>query len=147
MSKKGQPWSKEEEETMLSMLRKGETIDSVAGLLQRTSKAILWRLGLYCQKIVRTRKRTLEQLSDEFNCSIENLRDVMDQLEMQHGGGGGTNSNSSSTANGNTNQEILLVLKTIQDDISTINTRTIRINKNMKKLQEDIDTMKKGKTR
>jgi hypothetical protein len=146
MSKKGQPWSKEEEDTMLSMLRKGETIDSVAGLLQRTSKAILWRLGLYCQKIVRTRKRTLEQLSDEFNCSIENLRDVMDQLELQHGGGGNVG-NSNSTANGNNNQEILLALKTIQDDISSINTRIIRISKNVKKLQEDLDTMKKGKTR
>ena len=99
---------------------------------------------------MRSRKRTLEQLSDEFNCSIENLRDVMDQLELQHGGGGGgTNSNSSSsTTNGNNNnQEILLALKTIQEDISSINTRTIRISKNVKKLQEDLDTMKKGKTR
>ena len=147
MSKKGQPWSKEEEETMLSMLRKGETIDSVAGLLQRTSKAILWRLGLYCQKIVRTRKRTLEQLSDEFNCSIENLRDVMDQLELQHGGGGNVGNNNSTANGNNNNQEILLALKTIQEDISSINTRIIRISKNVKKLQEDLDTMKKGKTR
>jgi len=147
MSKKGQPWSKEEEDTMLSMLRKGETIDSVAGLLQRTSKAILWRLGLYCQKIVRTRKRTLEQLSDEFNCSIENLRDVMDQLELQHGGGGNVGNNNSTANGNNNNQEILLALKTIQEDISSINTRIIRISKNVKKLQEDLDTMKKGKTR
>lgn len=94
MSKKGSPWTVEEEVDLLEGLRKGLTFENLARAHERTVKAMAWRWGMHCKKKMEQGK-TPEQLIAEFHVSPDFFFKTIDELasskQQQPNGGGGSN--------------------------------------------------------
>lgn len=82
MSKRGEPWSHDEEEMMLDGLRRGETFEHVARRHERSGKAIRLRFGMYCRKHMG--KQSLDQLGKEFHQTAENIQTIISDLQSTH---------------------------------------------------------------
>lgn len=82
MSKKGSPWTAEEEADLLEGLRKGLSFDQLARAHERSVKAVAWRWGMYCKKKIDNGK-TPEQLVSEFHVSPDFLSKILEDLTNQ----------------------------------------------------------------
>ena len=79
MSKKGSPWTTEEEADLLEGLRKGLSFEQLARAHERSVKAVAWRWGMYCKKKI-DNGRTPEQLVSEFHVSPDFLSKILEDL-------------------------------------------------------------------
>lgn len=79
MSKKGAPWTPEEETDLLEGLKKGHSFETLSRIHQRTVKAVQWRFGLYCKKLMRQGK-TIEQIANEFGLDHDFLQRIIEEF-------------------------------------------------------------------
>lgn len=79
MSKKGSPWTPEEETDLLEGIKKGQSFEALSRIHQRSVKAVQWRFGLYCKKLLRQGK-PLDQISREFGLETAFLQVLLEEL-------------------------------------------------------------------
>lgn len=123
MSKKGQPWTTEEEKDMLDRLRMGAGFETVAREHERTVKAIQWRWGMHCQRRIQRESIDPSRLAREFHTSPEILSEILEQMKPSPS----TSSTSTSTsASANT--------KLLEDKIDRMYDLLLKIAKTQKKI-------------
>lgn len=116
MSKKGQPWTTEEEKDMLDRLRMGVGFETVAREHERTVKAIQWRWGMHCQRRIHRESIDLSRLAREFHTSPEVLSEILEQMKPS----------PSTSASANT--------KSLEDKIDRMYDMLLKIVKTQKKI-------------
>lgn len=79
MSKKGTPWTIEEEVDLLEGLKKGQSFEVLSKIHQRSMKAVQWRWGMYCKKMIRQGK-SKEDIAQEFRVEPNFLNQIL--MEM-----------------------------------------------------------------
>lgn len=82
MSKRGEPWSHDEEERMLDGLRRGETFEHIARRHERSAKAIRLRFGMYCRKHMG--EQSIDTLGKEFHQTPANIQIILSDLDSTH---------------------------------------------------------------
>ena len=81
MSKRGEPWTTDEHDRMLDALRGGMSFEKVARQHERSVKAIQWRFGTHCQRVMP--KKTIEQVAQEFRQSPDRIEEIMVDMKSQ----------------------------------------------------------------
>lgn len=114
MRKSGQPWTREEEQDMLRLLKEGNSFESIATIHGRTTNAIQLRFGQFCKRD----GRSLSVLSTEYHVNPEKIREYIDKLEPPQL----TKSTSYSD----------VVLASLREEIATMQTRLHRLSKTLK---------------
>ena len=79
MSKKGAPWTPEEEADLIGGLKSGKSFESLARIHQRSIKAVQFRWGLFCKKLIQQGKDPLV-LSNEFGVDPSFLDQILMEL-------------------------------------------------------------------
>lgn len=123
MSKKGQLWTREEENDVLDKIRNGRSFDAIARESGRTAKAIEYRMAMHCQKEMMKGKE-LSSLAREFHQDPSMIQQIMDQL--------------SATANANTStRRIDDDIREIKEQIDKIYRLVMKIAKHQKRNAKD----------
>lgn len=81
MSKRGEPWTADEHDRMLDGLRGGMSFEQVARRHERSIKAIQWRFGTHCQRVMPA--KTIEQIAKEFGQHPDRIEEIMVEIKSQ----------------------------------------------------------------
>lgn len=125
-------WSVEEENEMLSSIRRGETLDKIAQQHERTQNAIRLRFGLVCKKEMST--KNMKQICQEYHVSENQVRQCISDLEKIQ----------------NKNPVPITTYSTLDADITLIKEEILVMKETMDKMYKYIkkimETMKTKKT-
>ena len=134
--KTGQPWTTEEEESMLDRLREGMSVDRVAQHHERSRTAIEWRIGLFCQRQQKQKKRSLESLAAELHQDPDRLVEIMDRTITAANPVVPTSSSlsPSSSSLAADIKHMMLLLQDLQEKVS-------KTHKHVRKIQEELHVL------
>lgn len=117
-------WSPDEEQEMLTMIRKGESLGTIGRQHGRTENAIRLRFGLICKKQLET--KTMQEICREYRVTsqqVQNSIDALDMIQEKNKPEG----NIMTTAN---------ELRAIREDIRSLSEKMDRIYKHVRRLSD-----------